>query len=150
MNVRALVGAGDRIMGLTLPFAAAAVAANVLWPDVFDPGLGLAGRVAGGVLLALGVPIWLASAALIARNVPRGRLVTTGPFAWVRHPLYTAVALLVLPGLGLVLDSWAGLAVGAVLYGASRLFSGREDRELAARFGAEYEAYCGRVRIPWV
>jgi len=150
MNIRALVGSGDRIMSLTLPFAAAGIAANVAWPDVFALGAGKAGTIASVVLLVLGVPLWLSSVALVARNVPRGRLVTTGPFAVVLHPLYTSVALLVLPGLGLLLDSWCGAAIGGVLYVATRLFAGAEERALAERFPAEYPAYRARVLLPWL
>ncbi len=150
MNIRALVGSGDRIMGLTLPFAAAGIAANVVWPSVFALEAGTAGLVAGAALLVLGVPLWFLSVALVARNVPRGRLVTTGPFALVLHPLYTSVALLVLPGLGLLLDTWSGAAIGAVLYVATRLFARAEERALAERFPAEYPVYRARVRIPWL
>lgn len=35
MKLGKLVGAGDRIIGLTLPFAAAGIAVNVVWPSAF-------------------------------------------------------------------------------------------------------------------
>jgi protein-S-isoprenylcysteine O-methyltransferase Ste14 len=82
--------------------------------------------------------------------VPRGRLITRGPFSIVRHPLYTSVALVVLPGLGFVLDTWLGFVLGAVLYLASRLFSGAEEEELEAAFPAEYAAYRSSVLLPWL
>ena len=109
-------------MGLALPFAAVGVAANILRPGWFTLGLGLAGWIAGIVLLAVGVPAWLSSVALILVRVPRKQLITTGPFAVVRHPLYTSVALLVIPGVGGIFDTWVGAAVGAILYASSRMF----------------------------
>jgi protein-S-isoprenylcysteine O-methyltransferase Ste14 len=148
--VEELVGTGDRIMASTLPFAVAGIAANVLWPSVFRMGLGTAGTVAGVVLLALGVPIWLTAAAQLLVAVPKGALVTTGPFALVLHPVYTSVALLVIPGCGLVLDSWLGFALGAVLYVSQRLFEREEERELALRFPRDYPAYRRRVLLPWL
>ena len=150
MNVKALVGAGDRIMGVTLPVAIVGIVANVLMPAVFRTNLGAIGTVGGGVLLLVGVPIWLISAVQVLVMVPKRKLITRGPFALVLHPLYTSVALLVIPGLGLVLESWLGVVLGAVLYGASRRFAPREERELAEQFGAEYEAYRKRVLIPWL
>jgi protein-S-isoprenylcysteine O-methyltransferase Ste14 len=66
------------------------------------------------------------------------------------HPLYASVALLVLPGLGLVLDTWRGPAVGAILYIASRLFAGSEEKILASIFPKEYQAYRDRVLLPWL
>jgi hypothetical protein len=38
----------------------------------------------------------------------------------MKHPLYTAVALLVVPWLGFLLDTWLGAVIGEGLYLASR------------------------------
>ena len=150
MQLKALVGAGDRIVGLTLPLALAGLAANILWPSAFRIGFGAVGTIVGIVLVAAGVPIWLTSAVQILASVPRGKLITSGPFALVLHPLYTSVALLVIPGCGLLLDSWLGFAIGSVLYASARLFAPSEERDLAARFPEDYPAYRKRVLLPWL
>jgi protein-S-isoprenylcysteine O-methyltransferase Ste14 len=150
MQIKALVGAGDRIALWAAPFAIAGLVANLVWPAVFRVGSGGAALAVGIVLLLAGVPLWLASVALIVVCVPKGQLITRGPFALVLHPLYTSVALLVLPGCGLVLGSWLGLAVGAILYASTRLFAPREERELAVRFPADYAAYRQGVLLPWL
>ncbi len=150
MRVRALVGAGDRIVLAMLPFAVAGIVANVVWPDVFRIGSESVGTVIGLVLLAVGVPLWVMSVAQILMYVPRGKLITTGPYALLLHPIYTSVSLLVIPGVGLVLDSWVGFAIGAALYASSRAFSGREERQLAESFPMEYPAYRAKVLLPWL
>ncbi len=150
MNLRALVGAGDRIIGGTLPVALVGVAANVAWPAVFRMHLGPSGLILGGILLLVGVPIWLTSAIQVLVHVPKRHLITNGPFALVLHPLYTSVALLVLPGIGFVLDTWLGPALGAVLYGFSRIFAAREDAALEDAFGEQYRRYRARVLLPWL
>lgn len=150
MNLKALIGAGDRIMCFTLPFAAAGLAANLRWPAVFRIGLGAPAMFVGMAMLAIGVPIWFTSAVQLLLLAPKGKLIQTGPFALMRHPLYTAVALLVLPGCGLLFDSWLGLAIGLILYVSSRRFAPSEERELAARFGDEYARYRKRVALPWL
>jgi protein-S-isoprenylcysteine O-methyltransferase Ste14 len=150
VKLRELIGAGDRIMAFTLPFAALGVVANVLRPSWFRIDLRTAGLVVGTVVLALGVLAWAGSALLVLVQAPRGRLITRGPFAVVLHPLYTSVALLVLPGIGLLLDSWLGFALGAVLYLGARLFAPTEERSLAAAFPSEYPAYRARVLLPWL
>jgi protein-S-isoprenylcysteine O-methyltransferase Ste14 len=150
MQVKRLVGAGDSIGLLTLPLVVVGLGANVLWPSVFRMGFGAAGRIVGIVLLVMGVPLWLTSAVQILVLVPKGRLITNGPFALVRHPLYTSVALLVIPGCGLVFDSWIGVAIGLILYGSVRLFAPREDRDLATQFPRDYPEYCKRVVLPWL
>lgn len=150
MQIKALVGAGDRIIGLTLPFAAVGIAANIIWPRVFALGPATGGLVAGIVLVAAGLPIWLVSIAQVLFAVPKGKLITTGSYALMLHPLYTSVALLVIPGCGLLLDTWVGFAIGAVLYFVSRVYSPREERELASHFGEEYAVYRRKVWLPWL
>jgi protein-S-isoprenylcysteine O-methyltransferase Ste14 len=151
MRLKVLVGEGRRIMLLALPFAALLIVADILRPGWFTLGFGTGGVAAGIVLLAIGVPTWLSSVALILIRVPQKKLITTGPFAVVLHPLYTSVALLVLPGLGLLLfDSWVGAGIGVVLYVSSRLFALGEEAILRKVFPSEYEAYRRKVLLPWL
>ncbi len=150
MKLKVLVGSGDRIMSLTLPFIVIGVAANILWPSVFTLGFGQGGLIAGIVLLVVGVPVWFTGVAQVLVNVPKKRLITTGPFAVVPHPMYTAVSLLVFPGLGLLFDTWVGAGIGVVLYVSSRIFSPAEDRILAEVFPKEYAEYRQRVLMPWL
>jgi protein-S-isoprenylcysteine O-methyltransferase Ste14 len=150
MKLKVLVGAGSRVMGLTLPFIVVGVIANILWPSLFHMGRGTAGLVAGIVLLVIGMPMWLTSVVQILIFVPKGMLITKGPFALVLHPLYTSVALLVLPGCGLVIDTWLGIALGAILYVSSRIFSRAEEKILAGIFPVEYPAYRSKVLLPWL
>jgi protein-S-isoprenylcysteine O-methyltransferase Ste14 len=137
-------------MSWALPFMLAGIAANIAWPAAFRLGAGLAGTIVGAVLLAGGIPLWLAAVVQVLVLVPKKKLITTGPFAIALHPIYTAVALLVLPGCGLLLDSWVGLAAGAALYIPSRIFSPEEERNLARRFPEEYPAYRAKVLLPWL
>jgi protein-S-isoprenylcysteine O-methyltransferase Ste14 len=83
------------------------------WFTVGGPATVL--RVVSTVILAVGVVIWAWTVALILLRVPRGELITTGPFALMKDPIYTAAALLVLPWVGFLLNSWLGTIVGASL-----------------------------------
>jgi protein-S-isoprenylcysteine O-methyltransferase Ste14 len=150
MQIKALVGAGDRIVALTAPFAGVGVATNILWPWVYRMGFGAAGRIAGIVLVAIGVPLWLTSAVQVLVYVPQRQLIASGPFALMLHPLYTSVALLVIPGCGLCFDSWLGFALGLILYLSVRVFAPSEERDLAARFPDRYPRYREQVLLPWL
>jgi protein-S-isoprenylcysteine O-methyltransferase Ste14 len=72
-------------------------------------------------------------------------LVTGGIYGRMRHPMYTAIFLITLAQ-ALLLTNWiagpAGLLAFALLY-AVRV--GPEERMLAERFGAEWEAYADRT-----
>jgi protein-S-isoprenylcysteine O-methyltransferase Ste14 len=71
------------------------------------------------------------------------RVISTGPYARVRHPLYAAV-LIYIPASALVLGSWYGLAGSCVLAGGIVLRTAMEDREL--RRGLKgYTEYAARV-----
>jgi protein-S-isoprenylcysteine O-methyltransferase Ste14 len=151
MKLRRLVGSGDRIGLLVLPVLVVGLVLNVRYPSAFGVGGPTrALRVASIFVLVPGLAIWLWSAILILTRVPRGQLITAGPFAVVKHPLYTGVALLVLPWVGFLLNSWLGVLLGTVLYLAARIFERREEADLANAFGARWEAYRRRVAIPWL
>jgi len=76
---------------------------------------------------------------------PGQRVISTGPYAWVRHPMY-AGALLLFLGTPLALGSWWGLAVyiPSVAVLAARL---RDEEQFLMRNLAGYDDYCRRVRF---
>jgi protein-S-isoprenylcysteine O-methyltransferase Ste14 len=84
-------------------------------------------------------------AAVVRIQTERGhRVISTGPYARVRHPLYAAV-LIYLPANALLLGSWYGLAASVILSGGIVFRTAMEDRELL--HGLEgYQEYAGRVR----
>ena len=150
-TLKTLVGSGDRIGLSTLPFLLIGLILNVADPSAF--GVGGPPVVLGVVsvaVLAAGAAIWAWSVALIVTRVPKSQLITRGPYAVVKHSLYTALALLVLPWLGLLLDTWLGAAVGIVMYIASRIFAPLEEKELSQAFGAAWTEYRSAVKFPWL
>jgi protein-S-isoprenylcysteine O-methyltransferase Ste14 len=151
MTMKELVGSGEKIGLVTLPILVIGVALNLAFPSFFSVGGPPdALRVVSIAVLVVGVVVWAWSAALILTRVPRKQLITSGPFALVRHPLYTGVALLVLPWIGFLLNTWLGLLIGLVVYGASRWFAPREEDTLAQAFGPAWDAYRTGVKIPWL
>jgi len=151
INLKTLVGSGDKIGLFTLPFLVVGVALNVIRPEFFRVG-GPSSAVAAIAwpLLAVGVVLWLWSVMLILTRVPKHELITVGPFALMKHPLYTSVGLLVIPFAGLLLNTWLGIALGLVLYVAARRYAPAEEEQLAETFGREWDAYRERVMLPWL
>jgi protein-S-isoprenylcysteine O-methyltransferase Ste14 len=151
LNVKDLVGSGEKIGLLVLPFLVIGLALNILFPGVFSVGGPPAWlRVVSIIVLIPGVVVWLWSAVLILTKVPQKQLITGGPYGLVKHPLYTGVAFLVLPWVGFLLNTWLGLLIGIVLYVGSRLYARAEEAALAKTFGAEWERYIKRVLFPWL
>ncbi|WP_238122335.1 MULTISPECIES: methyltransferase family protein [unclassified Xanthobacter] len=72
-------------------------------------------------------------------------LVTHGPFALTRNPIYLGNTLLVL-GIGLVLsNAWLMGAALVAAFATDRLAARREEWHLAAKFGPAFTSYAARV-----
>ena len=150
-KLKALVGSGDKIGLFTLPFLLVGVLLNFAYPSAFTVGGPPAFlQSISIVVLVAGVGIWLWSVVLILTRVPRGELIVTGPYAVMKHPIYVGVALLVLPWLGFLFNTWLGAAIGVVLYIGTRRFAPQEEAELSKTFGASWDEYRNKVKLPWL
>jgi protein-S-isoprenylcysteine O-methyltransferase Ste14 len=79
------------------------------------------------------------------------RVVSTGPYQYVRHPMY-ATAIMFLVGTTLLLGSWYGLVVGLMLVVAIAVRAVQEERTLRAEL-AGYDVYMAQVKyrlIPYI
>jgi len=72
-------------------------------------------------------------------------LITRGAFSVVRHPIYAAWILLIIPGFVLLFRSWPLLAVPLVAYAAFKAFIHEEDDYLQRKFGQSYLKYRSKV-----
>lgn len=151
MNLKVLVGNGRKIGLLTLPFLIIGLILNILYPIYFTIGGPTpALTIISIIFLIPGVIIWVWSVILILTIIPRNELITTGPYSIVKHPLYVGVALLVLPWIGILCNTWLGILIGIIVYIGSRLFSPEEEKVLLKTFGEEYVEYSKRVKIQWL
>ena len=150
-DLRLLIGSGHKIGLFTLPFLAVGLVLSIARPSLFGVGgPPSALRAVSVLVLAAGIVSWAWSVVLIVTRIPHGELITTGPYSLVKHPLYTSVALLVLPWIGFLFDTWLGVLVGLVLYIGSRMFATEEEATLSDTFGPAWEEYREAVRIPWL
>lgn len=83
---------------------------------------------------------------LVARTRTDHELVTSGPFARIRHPIYTAMGLFLL-ALAVSFGHERNLIWGIPLFVAGTWLRVREEeRLLRASFGPAYDAYAARVK----
>lgn len=117
-------------------------------------------RLLAGVLLLLGglglavwarrhlAAYWSGAVGLKAEH----RLIQSGPYAWVRHPIYLGL-LVAMVGTALLLGSgvlgWLGVALASAGFLRKLL---QEEHVLEQRFGEAYRAYRRQVRavLPWL
>jgi protein-S-isoprenylcysteine O-methyltransferase Ste14 len=130
--------------------------AGLLGPAWGDPWRAV-GLVAGAGLVLAGFVIAVAGVVGLRENltaVPRpvegGRLIDTGAYGMVRHPIYTGIVAAAI-GWGLATASPAALVAAALLGGFFDLKSRREEAWLLAAYPG-YAAYRERVRklVPFI
>jgi protein-S-isoprenylcysteine O-methyltransferase Ste14 len=151
MKLKVLVGNGRKIGLFTLPFFIVGITLNIMFPEFF-----LVNDTSGILFwisllfLIVGFINWIWTVVLILTKIPRKQLITTGPYAIVKHPLYAGVALLILPWAGFMFNTWLGVLLGIVVYIGSRIFSPEEEKLLSRIFGIEWENYSKKVLLPWI
>ena len=107
--------------------------------------LALLALVTGAVVMAWAFLTMRAHRTTVVPWAGVDALVTDGPFAHVRNPMYFADALIYL-GVSLWLRSWAPvLALPGVLAILQRWVIAPEEEYLAERFGRRYRAYVRRT-----
>lgn len=125
------------------------VVATVVWGPT-HPGVTIwyATGIAGFLCVSLACLGRIWSSVFIAGHKDES-LVTTGPYARLRHPLY-ACSMLGALGLGLTSRSVLLCAVIVVLIAALVIYAAAcEEQFLAEQFPEEFEAYCAQVPHKW-
>ena len=101
-----------------------------------------------GVLCTLGI-YWLFSSigsGITPTSATRKghQLVTSGPYRWVRHPLYTVGSSMFI-AFGMIADSWFIAALGVLAFIAMAIRTPKEEANLIEKFGDEYRDYMKRT-----
>ena len=109
------------------------------------------------VLTAVGLLFTVWARVYIGRNwsgvvtIKQGHeLIDTGPYAVVRHPIYTGL-LIAFIGSAVARGEWRGVLAVLIAWAALWRKLRLEERWMIERFGEKYVAYRGRVPalVPW-
>lgn len=97
-----------------------------------------------GILCVLGI-YWLFSSigsSITPTSATRTehKLVTSGPYHWVRHPLYTVGTSLFI-AFGMMADNWFIALLGILTFIAMAIRTPKEEANLIEKFGDEYREY---------
>lgn len=133
---------------LSASLALAVAAAGVGWLPIsatWARWLGL-GVMAAGLVLRVASILWLGPMfTRFVQILPGHRLVTNGPYRFVRHPSYSGLLLFFI-GMGVAFGDWLSVAIMAMLPLLGVLYRIRvEEGALLAAFGEEYKGYMRRV-----
>jgi protein-S-isoprenylcysteine O-methyltransferase Ste14 len=109
-------------------------------------------QVLGALALAFGIYVFhvvmetnsYASAVVRIQSERGQKVISTGPYAYVRHPMYGG-AIAYFLGLGLLLGSWYAVGIGIVIIALFGVRAVWEEETLARELDG-YAAYAQRVR----
>lgn len=141
---------GIMVQGIAFAVCGSGPIAVTLDPLGF-PALVLAAATALLLVGAIGLFVWARRTmgrnwSVVARLRQDHALVTAGPFAYVRHPIYVAIALLLL-ATGVALGHVPRLVVALPLYALGTWLRIRvEEGLLLAEFADAYRDYARRVK----
>lgn len=109
-------------------------------------------RWAGVLVMVCGGCLWVWAVHNLGKNLTDTvitrevhTLVTSGPYRWIRHPFYTACVVGVI-GTSFAMANWFLLLAGGIVWFAFLVPRTRiEERNLARRFGDDYQDYMNRT-----
>lgn len=105
-----------------------------------------------GILLILaGIALWIYAVPVskIDDGIKENRLITTGAYALVRNPIYSA-AMIACTGVILILgNAWFFVLPFVYWLFMTVLMKATEEKWLRGLYGKEYEDYCKRVNRCW-
>lgn len=108
----------------------------------WGPGLIIAG--CGFALDVWAMVVMAQAKANILPHRPAGALISWGPFAFTRNPIYLGNTT-ALVGIGVAFSGWFLLAALVAAFATDRLAVRREEEHLKARYGIAWIAYSSRV-----
>lgn len=115
-------------------------------PGTIQQVLGLAMLAAGLGLLAWAAATFRRANTPVVPIRPARLVVTDGPYWFTRNPMYLGLTTGYVGLALLVNQAWPLVVLPVVLVVLTIFVIKREERHLAGMFGAEYDAYRGRVR----
>ena len=139
------------VVGLTI--AGIALTAFGILPDAEIGSVSLLLKALGVILAAGGIALWIAAVkgAGIDDGIKENRLITTGAYAIVRNPIYSAFTLACAGAILICGNLWLLVLLPAFWAFLTVLMKATEEKWLLALYGEEYADYCRRVNrcIPW-
>ncbi len=138
-----LFGCGPKLALLCLPYVILSLIVMYRYPEFFDLKLldFLYVKVSGFIWLALGMIYWIYSAIFFLKYFQPGKLLTEGPFALCRNPIYSSIIVFIIPSLALIFHSGLIFSISIVLYIGFKISIHGETTVLRRIFGEDYEIY---------
>ncbi len=142
-NKMTLFGCGPRLALICLPYIILSLVIMLRYPEFLNlkfldyPVY----KIPGIAWLGLGLIFWVYSAVYFLKYFRPGNLITRGPFALCRNPIYSSIMVFIIPALAIIFHSGLTISIALVLYIGFKISIHGETIALKRIFGEEYIAY---------
>lgn len=119
------------------------------WPGLDDTparAVGIGAGIAGGLLMVWAILTLIRHNTTVMPHKAAVHLVTSGPYAYLRNPIYLADVLLLLGLAEVTKNIWLVILAFVFALLVTKLAILPEERHLEARFGEAWRAYAARTR----
>lgn len=121
------------------------IVTGIEWLELLAAAIAIAAAMGSVMLIMAAVKTLGKEWSITARMVEDHKLATEGPYARVRHPIYTGM-LGMLIATGLAISHWIALVAAIVIFAIGTLIRVRiEERLLRETFGQRFEDYARKV-----
>ena len=136
-------GIGPKLALLVLPYIILTLTIMIKYPDFLDLVFLdiMLLKVLGSFWFGLGCIYWIYSAMYFLKHFQPGRLITKGPFALCRNPIYSSIIIFIIPALAIIFHSGLTLSIALVLFIGFKISIHGEINILRRIFGEEYDTY---------
>ena len=136
-------GIGPQIIRLGLPFLIAGTIVQIYWPNFVKlseynfPFV----WISGFLMILIGAIAYAIAIIQLLKNFSKGNLIKHGIFSISRNPIYASWNLLIFPGLAFLCNNWLFLLGAFAMNGMFYISIKKEESQLEAAFGDEFETY---------
>jgi protein-S-isoprenylcysteine O-methyltransferase Ste14 len=137
------LGIGPKIGMVTIPYLIITIFLT-LWLKptfAFSVNMEKALIIAGIVLFVIGLAFYITTVVLLLKGIKNQRMITTGTYYLCQNPLYASMIIMLVPAIGLMLNSWLVLSTSLIAWWRFRIFIQNEYDEMEDIFGSAYLEY---------
>jgi protein-S-isoprenylcysteine O-methyltransferase Ste14 len=135
-------GVGPKIGRILIPWWAVTIILSFTSENFrFTPEKSNTLTLIGAAYLVFGLIFYFTSVKLLLKGLKDGKLVTKGTFFLCQNPLYVSFVLMLIPAIGLLLNSWLVLTTCIVGFILMKVYISNEYNILEEVYGDQYLKY---------
>ncbi|NHJ22185.1 MAG: isoprenylcysteine carboxylmethyltransferase family protein [Candidatus Lokiarchaeota archaeon] len=135
-------GVGPKLVLSVIPFIIVLAGINIIFYPLFQiPINPLFLIILGTALIVIGFYIYFKSITAVKKAYNKSVLLTSGFFAYMRHPVYSSFVLFMTPGFVCLSNSWFLFSIPIIFYILFRIYIIPEEKYCLEKFGEDYIHY---------